>query len=182
MNQIASRSQLRMSYLRWALFTVPLVLLLGIGSGRMAGSGYGNRWFAALEKPELMPASWVFGLVWPLLYLLLGLALALILHARGARFRWWAIGLFMALLFMVFVWPVLFFAAHQITAALYLIGAIFGFSIITILLLARIRPTAALLMLPFLLWIAFAAYLNYEILRLNPDAESLVAPAVRTQI
>src|SRR3546814_20223451 len=60
MNQIASRGQLRMSYLRWALFTVPLILLLGIASGRIAGSGHGNRWFAALAKPDIVPPGWVF--------------------------------------------------------------------------------------------------------------------------
>lgn len=182
MNQIASRSQLRMSYLRWALFTVPLVLLLGLASGRMSGSGYLNRWFAALEKPDIMPAAWVFGAVWPLLYLMLGLALAMLLHARGARFRGIAVILFLFLLALLFTWPPLFFAAHQITAALYLIVCIFAVGIATILLLARIRPGAAALMLPFLLWIGFAAYLNYEIRRLNPNSESLVAPAVRTQI
>src|SRR3546814_1911205 len=83
MNQIASRGQLRMSYLRWALFTVPLILLLGIASGRIAGSGHGNRWFAALAKPDIVPPGWVFATAWPLLYLLIGLAIAMILHARS---------------------------------------------------------------------------------------------------
>lgn len=182
MNQIASQSQLRMSYLRWALVTVPLILLIGIGSGRMAGSGYGNRWFAALTKPDLMPPAWVFALVWPVLYVLMGLSLAMILHARGARWRWSAIGLFLVLLALVFAWPPLFFTAHEVTAALYLIGLICGFGVITVLLFSRIRPATGLLMLPFLLWVLFAAYLNYEIRRLNPYAETLVAPAVRTQI
>lgn len=182
MNQIASRSQLRMSYLRWALFTVPLILLLGIGSGRMAGSGYRDRWFAELAKPELMPPGWVFGLVWPVLYLLLGLAVAHILHARGARLRWWAVGLFLLLVALILTWPPLFFAAHRVTAALYLIAAICGLGILTFLLFAYIRQAAALLMLPFLMWVVFAAYLNYEIWRLNPGAERLVAPAVNTQI
>lgn len=182
MNQIASRSQLRMSYLRWTLFTVPLVLLLGIAFGRMSGSGYLNRWFAALEKPDLMPAAWVFGVVWPLLYLLLGLALAMLLHARGARFRGGAVALFLLLLALLFSWSPIFFAAHQITAALYLIIAIFGLGIVTSLIVLRVRPAAAALMVPFLLWVAFATYLNYEIWRLNPEAERLVAPAVHTQI
>ena len=182
MNQIASRAQLRMSYLRWALFTVPSILLIGIGSGRMAGSGYGNRWFDALANPDLMPPGWVFAVVWPLLYILMGLSIAMILHARGARWRWTAIGLFLVLLALVFAWPVLFFAAHKVTAGLFLIAAIGALGLLVTLLFAGIRVGAAWLMLPFLLWIAFAAYLNYEIRRLNPNAETLVAPAVRTQI
>jgi benzodiazapine receptor len=85
-----------MSFLRYALVTVPLVLLLGTVSGRLAGSGYGNPWFDALVKPALMPPGWVFGVAWTLLYICLGLALAMILHARGARGRRLAIGLFLA--------------------------------------------------------------------------------------
>jgi tryptophan-rich sensory protein len=159
-----------------------LILLLGLGSGRLAGSGYGNRWFAELTKPDFMPPGWLFALIWPVLYILMGLSVAMILHARGAQGRWAAIGLFLVLLALVFTWPPLFFAAHQVTGALYLITAIGGFGIVTTLMFARIRPAAAGLMLPFLLWIAFAAYLNFEVRRLNPHAETLVAPAVRTQI
>src|SRR4028119_1610277 len=96
MTGLASRSQLRMSFLRYALLTVPLILLLGTVSGRLANSGYGNGWFDALEKPALMPPGWVFGVAWTLLYICLGLALALILHARGARGRGVAIGIFLA--------------------------------------------------------------------------------------
>jgi hypothetical protein len=54
----------------------------------------GNAWFDALEKPAIMPPGWVFGLAWTILYILLGLALALILHARGARGRGLALALF----------------------------------------------------------------------------------------
>lgn len=182
MSEIASLGQLRMSYLRWALFTVPLILVLGMLSGRLADAGYANRWFAALAKPAITPPGWVFGLVWPLLYLALGLAIAIILHARGARLRWPAIVLFSLQLLLNFVWSPLFFAAHQVTAALYLLGAIAALALITALLFAQVRRAAALLMLPYLLWLGFAAWLTYEIDRLNPGAETLVAPAVSTQI
>ena len=55
MNEIASQGQLRLAYLRWALVTVPAIVFLGFLSGRLANSGYGNRWFDALDKPALMP-------------------------------------------------------------------------------------------------------------------------------
>ena len=83
MTGIASKSQLRMSYLRFALFTVPLILLLGIVSGRASNSGYGNAWFDALVKPELMPPGATFAIAWTILYVLLGLSIAIILNARG---------------------------------------------------------------------------------------------------
>ena len=77
MTGLASKSQLRMSLLRYALVTVPLVLLLGTVSGRIANSGYGNPWFDALTKPDFMPPGWVFGLVWTLLYIGLGIGTAI---------------------------------------------------------------------------------------------------------
>ena len=78
MTGIASKSQLRMSFLRYALFTVPAVLMLGTLSGALAGSGYGNPWFDALEKPAAMPPGAAFGIVWPVLYVLLAYAVWLV--------------------------------------------------------------------------------------------------------
>lgn len=182
MNEIASPGQLRLAYLRWSLLTVPAIVLLGFLSGRLANSGYGNRWFDALEKPALMPPGWLFGVAWTILYILMGLALAIVLHARGAKGRGPAIVLFLVQLLMNLAWSPLFFRAHQVGSALVLILALIVVVAITIWLFGRIRRVAGLLLLPYLAWLAFASFLNYEIGRLNPDAETLVAPALSTQI
>ena len=182
MNEIASPGQLRLAYLRWSLLTVPAIVLLGFLSGRLANSGYGNRWFDALEKPALMPPGWLFGVAWTILYILMGLALAIVLHARGAKGRGPAIVLFLIQLLMNLAWSPLFFRAHQVGSALMLILALIVVVAITIWLFGRIRRVAGLLLLPYLAWLAFASFLNYEIGRLNPDAETLVAPALSTQI
>ncbi|MGD9810326.1 MAG: TspO/MBR family protein [Sphingobium sp.] len=182
MNEIASQSQLRMSYLRWALFTVPTIMFLGFLSGRMAGSGYGNRWFAALAKPDFMPPGWVFPVAWSLLYLLLGLSLAMILHARGARFRGVAILFFVLQLAANYAWSPVFFRYHMVTEAFWLILLIFALSAVTAWLFARIRPVAAILMLPYLAWLIFAAMLNQSIDQLNPDASGLEVPGAKSHI
>ena len=182
MNEIASPGQLRLAYLRWSLLTVPAIVLLGFLSGRLANSGYGNRWFDALEKPALMPPGWLFGVAWTILYILMGLALAIVLHARGAKGRGPAIVLFLVQLLMNLAWSPLFFRAHQVGSALMLILALIVVVAITIWLFTRIRRVAGLLLLPYLAWLAFASFLNYELERLNPDAETLVAPALSTQI
>ncbi|BAK65411.1 MULTISPECIES: TspO/MBR family protein [Sphingobium] len=182
MNEIASRGQLRLSYLRWALVTVPTIMFLGVVSGYVSGSGYGNRWFAALDKPDVTPPGWVFGTVWPLLYLLMGLALAMVLHARGARGRGIAITLFLVQLACNLAWSPLFFGAHEATLAFYLILVILALAVVTTLLFGRVRTLAAWLMVPYLVWLSFASILAYQIDRANPDAESLVPPGVRTQI
>ena len=79
-----------MSYIRWALFTVPAIVFLGLLSGRVSNSGYDNQWFAALVKPTFMPPGWAFPVAWTILYILLGFALAVVIHARGARRCFWS--------------------------------------------------------------------------------------------
>jgi len=163
-----------MSFLRYALITMPLVLLLGIASGRASNSGYGNAWFDALVKPEIMPPGWVFGAAWTLLYILLGLVLAMILHARGARGRGVALALFLGQLLLNFAWSPIFFAFHRVEEALIVIVAMLALSIAATFVIASVRRTAALLMVPYLAWLSFAALLNYQIVALNPQADRLV--------
>ena len=172
---LASRSQLRMSFLRYALFTVPAVLLIGTLSGRLSGAGSGNPWFDALARPALMPPGWVFGLAWTILYILLGLSLAMILHARGATNRNKALILFAFQLLLNYAWPPVFFALHKVGPALSILAAMIGGTFALILVAWRVRPLAGLLLYPYLGWLMFAAMLNYQVMALNPNAETLVS-------
>lgn len=182
MNELASKAQLRLSYFRWALFCVTVILLCGTGSAIMANSGYGNQWFAALVKPAIMPPGWIFGTVWTVLYVLLGLAVALIIDARGAAGKGLALTLFLVQLLCNFLWSPLFFAAHEVRLSFYLIEVMQLLSLVILWRFSRIRAAAAWLMLPYVLWLGFAGFLNFEVNRLNPGAETLVAPAINTQI
>lgn len=179
MTEIASKSQLRMSFLRYALFTVPAVVLLGTLSGALSGSGADNQWYQALEKSPLNPPGWVFGLVWPILYVLLGLSLAMVLHARGAGNRTRALVLFGVQLLLNFAWSPVFFAWHQPGTALSIIAAMLVSCFVLIILVWRIRLVAGLLLYPYLAWLMFAGLLNYEIVARNPDAATL-EPGPRT--
>ena len=171
-----------MSLLRYALVTVPLVLLLGILSGKLANSGYGNPWFDALVKPDAMPPGWMFGAAWTMLYILLGLALAIVLHARGAPSRGKAVGFFVAQLLLNYSWSPIFFAMHKANLALMIIGAMLVLATVTAWLFYRIRKSAGLLMLPYLAWLCFAAFLNYQIVQLNPEAETLAPSGTSADI
>lgn len=182
MSQLASASQLRMSFVRWALVIVPAIMLLGFLSGTVSGSGEDNAWFAELVKPEAQPPGWLFGVVWPILYLLMGIALAIILNARGARLRGLAVGLFVVQLALNLFWSPLFFGRHEVSAALYLLVAIWIAALVTTVVFGRIRALAAWLMVPYLAWLSFAAILNYQIDQLNPDAERLYVPAASSEI
>jgi translocator protein len=182
MTELATPDQLRMSFVRWALVTVPATVLLGSLSGLLSNSGFGNGWFDALDMPTIMPPGWVFGVVWPALYTLLGLALAMILHARGAKGRGTALGLYAIAFIANLAWSPLFFAAHQITAAFYLILFMIAVTIATAFAFGRIRRAAAWLLVPYMAWISFAAILNYQFDVMNPDAETLAPAAASTQL
>lgn len=182
MSEIASKGQLRLSFLRWAMVAVPSVMFLGLLSGVLSGSGANNPWYAVLAKPSFTPPGWVFGAVWPVLYLLIGLSFAVVLNARRAPGRGIAIMLFVVQLACNLVWSPLFFAAHEVALAAYLAIVILALAVLTSVYFARIRTVAALLMLPYVAWLCFAALLSHQMHNLNPDAESLVPPAAHTQI
>jgi benzodiazapine receptor len=179
---IASKGQLRMSFARWAMVIVPLILLLGFASGRAVPAGDESRWYTALAKPELTPPGWMFPVAWTLIYVLMGFALAMIINARGARGRWLAVALFVLGFALALVWMPLFFGAHQVTAALVLMGAMLLVGIVTTVAFGRIRPAAAWLMVPYLVWISFAGVLTWRIGQLNPDAGHLVPAAHTSQM
>lgn len=182
LGQVASKQQLRNAFLRWAIVLVPAVLLLGILSSRLSGSGFDSPWYDALVKPPFTPPGWVFGVVWPILYAMMGFAFAMIVAARGARRRGRAIALFLVQLALNLAWSPLFAGAHQVSAALWLILALIVAAAATTLAFARIRPVAGTLMLPYLAWLTFAALLNFTIDRANPAAETLASGSARTQI
>jgi translocator protein len=182
MGQLASQSQLRMSFVRYALVTVPLILFLGFLMGFVSGSGGDNRWYAALDKPSWTPPGWVFPIAWSLLYTCQGLALAMILHARGAKARGLAISLFVAQFAVGLTWSPTFFLAHQVTVALFIILAMLLLAAATTYVFAGLRRMAAYLMVPYLAWLCLALALNFTIDLANPDAETLVPESSSTTI
>ncbi len=155
---------------RIGLITVPALVGFGWLSGWLSGSGYENAWFAALEKPFFMPPGWLFGVVWPILYVLLGIALALVLKEEQTRRRRTALALFFAQLGLNYLWSPIFFAAHAIQLALITILVMTAVAAMAAGQFWRIRPLAGALMLPYLAWLCFAAALNAAIDRLNPGA------------
>lgn len=182
LGEIASRGQLRMSFLRWAVVTVPAILLLGFLAGASVAARENAAWYLALLKPGLTPPAWAFPVAWTLLYILMGLALAMILNARGARGRGAAVVLFVAQLACNLAWTPLFFGAHRVDLALVDVALMLALAIATTVAFGRIRSAAAWLMVPYLVWIAFAGVLTWRIGQLNPDAATLVPGASTSQV
>jgi benzodiazapine receptor len=182
LREIASKGQLRLAYLRWAVVTVPFILLIGFTSARLLPTGSQNPWYASLIKPDDLPPEWAFPVAWSAIYIFLGLALAMIINARGSTLRGPAIVVFAVLMGGNFLWPLLFFGMHQVFYSLVLMGALGAIGLIAALLFGRIRIGAGLLMVPYLAWIGYAGFLLYQIDGLNPDAESLVPSRSADQI
>ncbi|MEQ1510203.1 MAG: TspO/MBR family protein [Sphingopyxis sp.] len=182
MNELASSGQLRMSLLRWLLVCVPAMVAMGSFVDFVVNAGPANRWFAALIPPQALLSPTAFALIWALIYACAGAALALILSARGARRRPLALLMFLHTLVGMALWKLLFFAHHDVSTAVVMIGLLLGFTLVTAVLFARIRKSAGLLMLPLLGWLCFSAFLNIRIDAQYPDAETLVPPAASANI
>jgi len=148
------------------IVTVPLIVLLGFGSGWLSNSGYGNAWFDGLAKPGFMPPGWVFPVAWTALYVLMGIAVAAVI-ASNAPSKQRALILFAAQLLLNLAWSPVFFGMHLPRAALAIIIVLTLFVTITILSFWRVQHVAAWLMLPYLAWLLFAARLNLAIVQLN---------------
>jgi translocator protein len=153
-----------------ALVCVITIELLGGLSGWLANSGYGNGWFDALQKPAFMPPGWTFGVVWPLLYAMLGIALAMVLVEPPSDRRRLALILFFAQLALNFAWSPVFFAAHDIALAKWMIFVMAALAAAAAGKFLRIRREAGILLVPYLGWLVFAATLNATIEVLNPGA------------
>ena len=183
MSLVASAGQLRASYIRWALFLVPALVLLGTLSGTLSGSGSDDPWFAALEKPAIYPPPALFGIAWTILYALMGFALALVVAATGAPGRLAAIAAFVVQFLVNLAWSPVFFGSHQITGGLAVILLLDVLVVITIVLFWRVRALAGILLLPYLAWILFASVLNWQFLELNPelDGKEVSGPVQRIE-
>ncbi|GAA0735652.1 hypothetical protein GCM10009075_11080 [Sphingomonas trueperi] len=164
------------------MVTVPLVVLLGFGSAMVAPAGDENPWFMALAKPAIQPPNIAFPVVWTILYVLMGLALALVLSARGARGRAAAVVLFVLQLGVNLAWSPIFFRFHMLDLALIVIVALAVLVAVTMVAFWRVRTLAGLMLLPYLAWVCFASVLFSQVRDLNPDAEKIASAASNAHI
>lgn len=125
-------------------------------------------WYVTLEKPLLNPPSWVFGPVWIALYALMGIAAYLVWKngLKESKVRI-ALGVFGIQLMLNTLWSITFFGLGNLALALANISALFVAIIWTLILFYRISRRAGYLLVPYLLWVGFATYLNVAILILN---------------
>jgi benzodiazapine receptor len=124
-------------------------------------------WYEQIEKSSLTPPGWVFPVVWTTLYALIGIALYLFLVHAPERERRGALAVFVIQLVLNAAWSWLFFGLHQTGLALVEIVVLWLSIVTTIVLFRRHSPTAAILLVPYAVWVGFASYLNFAIWRAN---------------
>jgi translocator protein len=150
----------------------PLVLVAWIAVPAVLGALVGviaspDAWYAELAKPSWNPPSWVFGPVWTLLYIAMGVAAFLVWREVGWRAARVPLGLFGAQLLVNLAWSPIFFGLHQTGWALVHIIFLLTLIVTTIVAFWRVNRWAGLLLLPYLAWVSFATALNAELWRLN---------------
>jgi tryptophan-rich sensory protein len=149
-------------------------LLLGTTVGLVTNEG-GQLWYRRLSKPSWTPPDAVFGPVWTVLYLLMGLAAVLVRRARPTDdsrppASSLALGLFGGQLVLNLLWSIIFFGRRQVRAGLVEIVVLLVALVATVVAFARVRLAAAVLLLPYLAWTSFATALTAAIVRRNPRA------------
>ncbi len=127
-----------------------------------------NNWYTTLEKPSWTPPGWMFGPVWTFLYTCMGVAAWLVWRRRQSVKIKPALIVFGIQLLLNGLWPGLFFTLKNIEAALIEIILLWISILITMILFWKIHRMAGGILVPYLIWVSYAASLNFSIWRLNP--------------
>lgn len=147
--------------------SMTICLLIGILAS-FATQNSVNDWYLGLNKPSFNPPNWLFGPVWGALYILMGVA-AGIVWSKGVYHLWVKTALYHFGFQLVFnaLWSIVFFGFKSPFWALLVILTLLILIILTIRWFKVVSNVAALLMIPYLLWVCFATLLNYKIWELN---------------
>ena len=141
--------------------TVSLFIPLAVGAvAGMFTSQAVPEWYASLNRPSFSSPNWVFGPVWTSLYILLGTSFFLIWKEKASQKRDQAILIFSVQMLLNFGWSFLFFYFHLIGIALIEIILLWISIASMLFLFHKIKPLAAYLNIPYLLWVSFASVLN----------------------
>lgn len=142
-------------------------LFIGFMGGLATQAGISD-WYPSLNKPWFNPPNWIFGPVWGFLYVLMGIA-AGIVWSKGLHHKWVQTALyhFGFQLLLNGAWSLLFFGLKEPLWALIDIIVLFILLLFTIKWFKIVSNTAAWLLIPYAVWVLFAAILNFEIWRLN---------------
>ncbi len=153
------------------LIAVALPLAVGALAAFISAAGTDGGFsatYGGFNKPPLSPPAIVFPIAWSILYIVMGIASYIAdRNASSSAERRQALYFYGAQLAVNFIWPIAFFKAGQYLLALIILAVLFFLVVMTAIKFFRIKPLAGWLLIPYLLWLAFAAYLNTGVVILN---------------
>jgi benzodiazapine receptor len=152
----------------WIMKVLTIIFFVALGYLPALGGLFTDvgAWYASLQKPVFNPPAWVFGPVWTILYLTIGLSFSFLYHSMG-RFGWRMWGLVAAHQFLNFAWTPAFFSLKSPLSALVVIMALLIVIARLLIVQSRHSRTALYLFIPYSLWVSFATVLNASIWYLN---------------
>ncbi|MFH1712476.1 MAG: TspO/MBR family protein [Patescibacteria group bacterium] len=150
----------------WKLALAILVCLCAGIIGSVFTGDSVDTWYVTLVKPSFNPPGWVFGPVWTLLYIMMGISFYLI-WINDAKKKISAYGFFTVQLLLNASWSIIFFGLQNVEAAMVNITFLWIAIIVTIVRFYQLDKKAAYLLIPYLCWVTFASILNYAIMQLN---------------
>lgn len=148
------------------LISILIAQAVGIFSSLLAGNVKGI--YASLVKPPAAPPGWVFGIIWPILYTLMGIAVYIVFQTKAdMQKKSLALMFYILQLFFNFLWSIVFFGWNLYWAAALVAVILLLLVLLTTAAFLQINKKAAILMIPYIIWTAFALYLNIFIAVLN---------------
>ena len=157
-----------MKEIKWPLLLICIAIPLVSGSlSGLAIADNISTWYSTLNKPSFNPPNYLFGPVWSVLYILMGIGLYLILQTPKSAMRNKSIMLFAVQLILNLSWSFVFFNAQSPLTALIIIGILWIAILMMMIYFHTVSPIASYLQIPYLLWVSFASVLNAAIWLLN---------------
>jgi len=148
------------------IISITLPLVLGIIVGMFTSQSVPD-WYSTLNRPSFNPPNWIFGPVWTILYILMGISFFVIWKQEASKARTLAISIFFLQLLLNFAWSFIFFYFNMIGLALVEIVLLWFSNMFMLVLFYKIKPMASYINIPYLLWVTFATVLNASYSFLN---------------
>jgi translocator protein len=152
----------------WVGLVVSILICFAVaGLGSLATIPEIPNWYQTIKKPAWTPPNWLFGPVWTVLYLAMAVAAWLVWKRAGFETNSGALWLFVIQLALNLAWSFIFFKFHNPAWALVDIVLLWLAILATAVKFAGVSSAAALLLVPYLIWVTYAAALNFAIWRMN---------------
>ena len=152
----------------WKPYIISALIALAVGGlSALLSMDEMAAYNSSVVKPPLTPPGWVFGVVWTILYALMGISAARIWLSKDSTAKSKGLNLYVAQLIVNFFWSLIFFNAQAFGFAFFWLLLLWALVLLMILQFNKVDKKAALLQIPYLIWLTFAAYLSFGVWIMN---------------